>query len=275
MLRYFVPIAFVLCSLSYGCSGPPTTQERTVRQTSATDKVCTEPRPASYTAEVESRLKAALPLKGVTEAQAEAVVNGFLSQEAGGTKRGEDLKHNLFYICQMANNGGWSEATTAHLVGLVITDSKSDAKAEQEQARRPQLAIMFEGLTQKDLRDKFPLPLVLQPTRTATLSFAVVNFGKGSVLNPLIAAFVKPETVRVDGPMGNVYETRPNHHRYQTKGITLHPIELSGSGYEFTVQVYVPGDIETFNLLFRVHGDNLPHTDLELTFKPIHYTKPS
>lgn len=272
----FVPIAVVLGSLLFGCTNPPSTGDRTVRQSSETDKACTEPRPASYTAEVESRLKAAIPLEGLTGAQAEAALKGFLSQEAGGTRHGEDLRHNLFYICQMANNGGWDQATTVHLVELVISDSKSDAKAELErQTRKPYLEIAFNGLTQKALRDRFPLPLVLQPTRTATLRFVVVNVGKGSVLNPMISAEVDPQTVRVDGPRGSVYETKPNHHRYQTKGTTLHPIELSGSGYEFTVEVYVPADIETFNLLFRVHGDNLPHKDLELTFRPIHYTKPS
>jgi hypothetical protein len=275
VLRHFVPIAVVLCSLSSGCSGPPTTQERTIQQ--ADGKRCLE-RPPSYDAAAESRLKLTLPLTGVSEAEADATLQGYVSQKAGGTTRGEDLQNELNHLCLMANNGRWNEATTARLFEMLILDSKSresNVKPEQEQqAQKPQLELMFDGLPQQALRDRFPLPLVLQPSRTATLNFAVFNEGKGSVLNPIISVSVIPQTVRVDGPTGSAHMNKRNHHRYEITGKTLHPKEISGGGYEFTIEVYVPTDIETFDLLFRIHGDNLLHNDLELTFRPSHYTKP-
>ena len=107
MFRHLMLIMAVLCSLFYGCSGgPPSTKDRSIShppQPGGTDvlKVCTE-RPPSYTASVESQLKAVLPLLEKTEVQAEAIVNAFLSQQPRGTQRGEDLNNYLFYICQMA-----------------------------------------------------------------------------------------------------------------------------------------------------------------------------
>jgi hypothetical protein len=118
MLRYFVPIMAVLCSLFYGCKGPPTTGDRTVQHPDG--KACTERPPASYNASAESRLKATLPLAGKTEAQAEASIQAYLRQEAGGTKKGEDVGDILNHICQMASNGNWSEAGTQRLVEMTI-----------------------------------------------------------------------------------------------------------------------------------------------------------
>lgn len=142
-------------------------------------------------------------------------------------------------------------------------------KREQErQARKPKLEITFNSRSSKELHAKLPLPLVLQPNRTATLTFVVANIGNSPVLNPLISVFVGPPSVRVDRP-GGVYETKSDHDRYQTKAITLSPKETAGSSYSFTVEVLVPAEIEAFKLLFRVHGDNLPHKDLDLTFRVI------
>ena len=126
MLRYFVALVAVLCSLSYGCSGPPSTKDRTISHPPQPDgagplKVCTERVPDYYNAAVDSRLKAALPLAGKTEVQAEVSIQAYLRQEAGGTRKGKDLQDFMNHICQMANNGTWSEATTERL----LVDRKS------------------------------------------------------------------------------------------------------------------------------------------------------
>jgi hypothetical protein len=274
MLRYFVRIMAVVCFLPYGCSGPLSTKDRTIAQPPQPGgtgplKVCTERVPDYYNAAVDSRVKAALPLAGKTEAQAEASIQAYLRQEAGGTKSGKDLQDILTHICQMANNGNWSEATTERIINRFI-DRWGGGESE---ARKPKVEITFNGLSQKELQAKFPLPLVLEPSLTATLSFVVTNVGDGSVLNPLISVFVEPKTVSVDRT-GYVHETKPNHHRYQVKGITLLPKEMSDASYEFTAEVLVPEGIDTFILLFKIVGDNLPHNDLDLNFKAIHYKRP-
>lgn len=124
MIRYFVPIMALVCFLSYGCKGPPSTQDRTIAQLTQPGgsdvlKVCTE-RPQSYTASVETQLKAVLPLLGKTGVEAEGTVKAFLDQQPRGTQRGEDLNNYLFYICQMANNGNWPAATTERLINRFL-----------------------------------------------------------------------------------------------------------------------------------------------------------
>jgi hypothetical protein len=150
---------------------------------------------------------------------------------------------------------------------------KSKLEFSEQEARKPKVELTFNGLSQKDLQGQFPLPLILEPSLTATLDFVVTNVGNGSVLNPLISVFVDPQTVRVDR-RGGVYETKPNHHRYQVNGRTLLPKEMSAASYEFTVEVLVPAEIDAFTLLFRIVGDNLPHEDLVMKFQAIHYKRP-
>lgn len=275
MFRFLASILSVMCFLAYGCKGPPSTGDRAINQTGekGTLKVCLERAPAFYNAEEDSRLKAALPLAGKTEAEAEASVQAYLRQEAGGTKRGQDLQDYMNHICLMANNGNWSNATTVHLIELYIDkfgDEEAGTKIEQG---KPKVEITFDGLSQQALLDKFPLPLVLEPSRTAVLTFAVTNVGNGPALNPFVVVTARPEDVIVDR-RGEVYETKPNHFRYQIKAITLNPKEIAGSAYGFTVEVLVPDEIDAFVLLFRIFGDNLPHNDLVLNFKAIHYKRP-
>ena len=92
-------------------------------------KVCTEQPPASYTSSVENRLKADLPLLGTTEAQAEGVISSYLEQKSGVTETGEDVAAYTFYICQMAHNGGWSEAGTARLIDKLLATSPASTPA--------------------------------------------------------------------------------------------------------------------------------------------------
>jgi hypothetical protein len=140
-------------------------------------------------------------------------------------------------------------------------------KREQaRQARKPKVEVTFNGLSQNDLRGKSPLPLHLKINRTAMLTFVVTTTGNSSVLNPLVSVVVDPQTVKVDRPDSLFPMGRQNPYRYQTKALDLHPVGISGSGYDFTVEVLVPSDVETFRLLFRVFGDNLPAHELHMTF---------
>jgi hypothetical protein len=115
-------LGLCLILLISACTSPstaPSTEQRSIYQNAET-RVCTEKQPASYTSSVENRLKAELPLLGTTQAQAEGTVRSYLEQKSGGTRRGEDLASYLFYICQMANNGGWNQDRTERLIALFI-----------------------------------------------------------------------------------------------------------------------------------------------------------
>ncbi len=101
----------------------------------------------------------------------------------------------------------------------------------------------------------------------------VFNVGNRAVLNPFYSVDVSPLDVRVD-TRSEVYQTKPNHHHYQAKALTLQPVEIAGNGYKFPVEVLVPDEIDTFDLLFRIFGDNLPHEDLVLQFRAIHHKRP-
>lgn len=138
MRLILVLLAAAIPLISIGCTGTPGTQERTVQQGgTGTVKVCTERPPSTYTASVERRLKASLPLAGKTEAQAEGVIREHLNQEAGSTKIGEDLQSYMFYLCQMANNGGWSEGTTERLINLFMERwPKQEPQANPQQDSR-------------------------------------------------------------------------------------------------------------------------------------------
>ena len=104
----------------------------------------------------------------------------------------------------------------------------------------------------------------------------MVTVRNSHVLAPTILVAVNPQAVNVDTPGWYVHETRPNHYRHQIggRGGSLIPKEMSGISYEHIVAVKVPPDIESFNLVFRIFGDNLPHEDLVLIFRAIHYKRP-
>lgn len=273
VIRYFVLVMAVVCSLAYGCKGPDNTQGRSVshpREPGGTEvlKVCTE-RPQSYTSSVESQLKAVLPLLGKSGVEAEGTVKAFLDQQPRGTQSGEDRNNYLFYICQMANNGNWDSATTERLINAW------GGRDSEERARKPKVKIRYNGLSHKELQEKFPLPLALEPTRTAILKFVVANEGNGPALNPMVLITVFPNDVSVDRPGGEVHQTKRDHTRYQTKAVTINPMEITGTEYEFLAEVKVPEKIENVNLLFRIFGDNLPHEDLVLYFRVINHEERS
>ncbi len=142
-------------------------------------------------------------------------------------------------------------------------------KREQaRQARKPKLEITLKGLSH-DLHSKSPLPLNLKINRTAILAFIVTNNGNSPVINPFVAVIVDPQTVKVDYPNSLFPLDRQNPYRYLTKALTLHPVGITGGGYDFHVEVLVPPDVEKFRLLFRVFGDNLPAQELDLVFLTI------
>lgn len=147
---------------------------------------------------------------------------------------------------------------------------------QESEAKKPKVEITFNGLSQEELKAKFPLPLVLEPTRTAILSFVVANVGGGPVLNSHAFIHVVPDTVWVDRTgSGEVYQTKRNHNRLEIKGRpSLLPLEMSNSKYEFTAEVLVPEGTDRFDLQFQIVGDNLRYQELGLVFRPIHYKRP-
>ena len=146
-------------------------------------------------------------------------------------------------------------------------------RSESDESKKPKVEITFNGLSQKELQAQFPLPLVLDPSLRAVLTFVVSNVGNGQALNPFVQVTVSPKDVRVDH-RGAVFYEKPNHDRYQVKAITLVPKEISGFDYEFPAEVLVPEGIDAFDVFFRIYGDNLPHEDLVLNFRAIHHKRP-
>jgi hypothetical protein len=260
----------VLSLLSYGCA--QTTKNRTIQPDgSVVEKACTD-RPPTYTTSVESQLKAALPLPGKNEIEAESLVKVFLSHQPGGTQKGEDLANYMFYICQMSNSQKWSEGTTERLINRFI-DKWDVGEAE---AKKPKVEITFNDLSQKELIKQFPIPLVLKPTRTAILTFVVGNVGDGPILNSHASVYVVPDTVRVDKPeTAGVYIEKRNHNHYAIKGKpSLLPMEMSNERYTFKAEVWVPEGTDRFDLRFKIYAENLQYQELVLVFRPIHYKRP-
>lgn len=134
------------------CQALPDTQSRTVYQNEG-QKACTEKRPARYTSDFESRLKAVLPLVGKTGAEAEGLIKSFLSQQFGGTRFGEDLQGYLFYICQMSNSGKWSADETLRAIAL-FKDKSSSWNQERSQRNLRCLNQLERGYVLKDEIDK-------------------------------------------------------------------------------------------------------------------------
>lgn len=155
MNRIWIVTLGVIPLFLHACSSAPGTHERTVQQGgTGVAKACTERPPSTYTKAVEGNLKAALPLAGKTEIQAEGVIKQYLDQHAGGTKRAEDLQSYMFYLCQMSNNGGWSESTTERLINLFM-----DKWPKQDPPTKPQqdsscIHQLEEGYALKDNIDK-------------------------------------------------------------------------------------------------------------------------
>jgi hypothetical protein len=239
-------------------------------------KICTERVPDFYTSSVGASVKAALPLSGKTAAQAEGVIDSYVKQESGGTRSGKDLQDNLTHICQMAINGNWSEATTERIINKMV--DKWDGGRGQAEVKEPKVELTFNGLSQEQLKAKFPIPLVLEPTQTAILTFVVANVGDGPVLNSHVSVYALPDTVRVGRPRTmEAYEERPDHNQIEIKGKpSLLPLKMAGGAYTFKVEVRVPGvTTERFDLHFKIYADNLPHQELGLVFRPIHYKQPA
>ena len=122
--------------------------------------------PQLRTMPVENRLRAALPLAGKTEAQAEASLQAYLSQDAGGTKEGADVGDILNHICQMASNGNWSEAGTQRLVETALAGwagKKSESTAGSPTTPKEPLEVTLaksckqstDGLNQHEKSDRY------------------------------------------------------------------------------------------------------------------------
>ncbi len=123
-------IVLLTLTSTLSCASQDSTQSRSVYQ-EKDQKVCTE-KPPSYTSDFEARLKADLPLAGKTPVEAEAIIKSYLSKEPLGSGRGEDLQGYLFYICQIANNGHWSEEATLHAINLFLEKWPSNKKQQAQ-----------------------------------------------------------------------------------------------------------------------------------------------
>lgn len=279
MFRYYLPLMALLCCLPVGCQNrPPSAAERSIPHPPQPDgsalKICTERVPDYYTSTVDASVKAALPLFGKTAAQAEGVVESYVKQESGGTRSGKDLQDNLRHICQMANNGNWNEATTERLINRMV--DKWDGGGVEAEIKKPKFEITFNGLSQEAIKAKFPIPLVLEPTQTAILTFVIANVGDGPALNSHASIYTVPDSVSVDRPeSGEVHATKRNHNVFEIKGKpSLLTMKMVGASYTFKAEVKVPERIERFDLGFKIYADNLPYQELFLVFRPIHYKQP-
>lgn len=123
----------IFLTLMSGCkSGPPITENRTVifgeasqgdegRITVAQVKMkCTEPAPSSYTESVKNLLETNLRLQTVESLKLAAEFSRNMQSFTAHTPEGTDLKSILFYICEVSINRGFSDETTANLMGLAI-----------------------------------------------------------------------------------------------------------------------------------------------------------
>jgi hypothetical protein len=148
--------------------------------------------------------------------------------------------------------------------------------AREPEVKEPKVEITFNGLSQEAIKSKFPIPLVLEPTQTAILTFVVANVGDGPVLNSHVSIDAAPDTIRVGRPRTmEAHEERPDHNRIEIKGKpSLLTVKMAGGAYSFKVEVKVPAGTERFDILFRIYADNLPHQEFGLVFRPIHYKQP-
>jgi hypothetical protein len=155
-------------------------------------------------------------------------------------------------------------------------DDKGDSGGREAEVRKPKVEITFNGLSQEQLKAKFPIPLVLEPTRTAILSFVIGNVSDVPVLNSHASIDVVPDTIRVDRvETAEVYQQKRNHNHLEIKGIaSLLPVEMSGARYTFIVEVLVPEGTDRFDLRFIVYGDNLRYQEFFLVFRPVPYLQP-
>jgi hypothetical protein len=139
-------------------------------------------------------------------------------------------------------------------------------QGKRETIAKTHFATDFNGLSPKELAQQFPLPLDFSQKNRARLSFVITNIGNTAALDPLISVHVAPKTVKVDHA-DTSFANRPNHHRYQVKGINILPVETGGTSYDFTVDVWAPKEVETFHLTFRIIGDNISAQELPLEFR--------
>lgn len=175
-----ISVFFCLVLLS-GCAATPSTQDRTVRQGSdRVEKACTE-KPSGYTEMFEDKLKVQLPLGTTSEPQAEGVLRRYIEQEPKGTSLGEDLQSYLFYICQMSNNGGFTQETTERLINIFIEKwPNKTTQAVPETERMSELTI--EAVN--DPISRLPQENQAQPPRVTKFSrIRVNNVGRQPIRN--------------------------------------------------------------------------------------------
>lgn len=147
---------------------------------------------------------------------------------------------------------------------LLAIQEEQWQREKERQARKPKIEIELNGTKEKELKDKTPIRLALGKNRTATLNFVMTNVGHITVNEPIVLAIANPQTVYLD--KSGMRIERQDHHRYQYKSLPLVPHAISNAGYSTSIDVFVPAELDSFDLLFRVYGENLPAHELELKF---------
>jgi hypothetical protein len=226
-LKQLFAVANPLSIFSYlvllsACASTPGTEDRTVRQGSeVVEKACTE-KPQGYTSKVEAELKSKLPLTMVPEPEVEGLVRNYVNQQPKGSDLDEVLKSHMFYVCQMANNGGWNAETTERVIRMFWDHyHEKSSRTDSEVDRVSQLSV-------EAVNDPFSrIPQENQPLPPRVEKFSrvrVSNVGRNPIRN------VRATVLIVDGKPGryslpvasidNLFQ-RPGHASMSLSGLSV------------------------------------------------------
>ncbi len=148
-------------------------------------------------------------------------------------------------------------------------------KREQErQSRKPIVEVSLGtskgNLSLEDLQTLTSIDFPLEANKKwGRLTFLVSNKGAIEVKRPVVKIHTFPNTVLVDEADFRIFE-RADHNSYQFAGdgvLDLEPIQLSGGPYTFKVDITVPDLVEAFDVIFKIHGNNLAHKQYKLHLK--------
>lgn len=162
MARAVIAAFTVLCLSTIACNRAPSTIDRTVEHTMTKSgpegsteirrELCTE-RPPSYSQSTKAVLDSALRLSETAQAQVLADFTNNVNSFFQNTPEGGDLASTLFYVCQIASNREFGEATTKELLLAAIAayynarrDNSPSLAAARVQSRVIKLLRFPEGV---------------------------------------------------------------------------------------------------------------------------------
>lgn len=117
-------------------------------------------------------------------------------------------------------------------------------------ARRPRVEFDLNGVSSKDLENilsgKEPLLIEVDPDRNAFDFVLVVrNIGDASLVSPTLSLGAEPPSVRFKPSQSD--PTHPN----------ILPFSQFGQGYKFEARAVIPTDVNAFDFLLNVAGENM------------------